>query len=180
MRRIPELIRVNDSVYLSSIQVEDAESYVKYLNDAEFSENTCSIPAPYLLSDAQRFISSVMDYEKVNQVHRDWAIRNKKSELIGGIGLLFDHGITSHQSQMGYWLAKVFWNQGIMTSVLKAFTTFIFTYTDLVRLEARVFSQNQASCRVLEKAGFSQEGYLRRAYKKDDVYIDAYVYAMIK
>lgn len=180
MREFTNRIQIDQTIFLSSIEVEDAATYVKHLNDATFSENTCSIPYPYLLSDARLFISRVKEYEKVNQVKRDWAIRLSNGELIGGIGLLYDHGLSSHRSQLGYWLARDYWKQGIMTNVLKEFCHYIFECTPLVRLEARVFSFNKASCRALEKAGFTNEGYLKKAYIKDEKYIDAYVYAMVK
>ena len=102
------------------------------------------------------FLTGVMRFEKENQVQRDWAIRNKDGEQIGGIGLLFSHGLSAHRSELGYWLAKQYWNQGLMTAVVRKFSDHVFHSTKISRLEALVFEGNDASVRVLEKAGFEQ------------------------
>jgi RimJ/RimL family protein N-acetyltransferase len=157
-------IDVANGIQLTQVSQSDASSLVKYLNDIEFYNNTCSIPYPYMTADATIFINSVLDFEKQHRLQRDWAIRDRKGEQIGGIGLLYSHGMKSHRSEIGYWLAKTYWNQGIMTSVLKRFVEHSFHMYQFSRLEALVFKGNDASCRVLEKAGFHQEGLIRRAY----------------
>ena len=50
----------------------------------------------------------------------------------------------------------------------------------LERLEARVFSGNGASRRVLEKSGFRHEGTLRRAAVKLGVTHDVCVYGLLR
>lgn len=174
-----ERIDVVDGIYLTGIKYSDATHLAEHLNDMVFYQNTCSIPYPYTLADANAFISAVFQYEKRNKIQRDWVIRNPSGELIGGIGLLYNHGLNSHRSEMGYWLAKEYWNQGIMTHVVKTFYQHIFLRTKIIRLEAFVFSSNPASCRVLENAGFIKEGYLKRAYLKDGEYLDAWLYGKV-
>lgn len=178
--RTSNSIDVINGIHLTLIDHSDASSLVKHLNHIEFHNNTCSIPHPYTTADATIFINAVIDFEKKNEVQRDWAIRDPDGEQIGGIGLLYSHGLNSHRSELGYWLAKSHWNQGIMTAVLTRFAEYIFDKTQLVRLEALVFAGNDASCRVLEKAGFHREGLIRRAYLKDGKYLDAHLFALLK
>ena len=177
--RTSDRIDVADAIHLTVIDYPDAPSLVRYLNDDVFYQNTCSIPNPYTMEDANAFIGSVLEYEKKNGVQRDWAIRNPQGEQIGGIGLLYSHGLRSHRSEIGYWLGKPFWNRGIMTKVVMQFCDWIFDKTPIVRLEALVFQGNDASCRVLEKAGFRSEGFIRRAFLKDGRYLDAHLYGII-
>ncbi len=178
--RTSDRIDVVDGIHLTVIDYPDAPSLVRYLNDEVFYQNTCSIPNPYTMADANAFIGSVLEYEKKNGIQRDWAIRNPQGEQIGGIGLLYSHGLRSHRSEIGYWLGKPFWNRGIMTLVVTQFCEWIFAKTTMVRLEALVFQGNDASCKVLEKAGFSKEGFIRRAYLKDGKYLDAHQYGLLK
>ncbi|MBK8505410.1 MAG: GNAT family N-acetyltransferase [Saprospiraceae bacterium] len=178
--RLSNCIDVVDGIQLTKVTRSDAPSLVKHLNDIEFYDNTCSIPHPYTTSDATIFINSVLDFEKEHGLQRDWAIRNPEGEQIGGIGLLYSHGMKSHRSEIGYWLAKTCWNQGIMTSVLMRFVEHIFSMTHFSRLEAQVFKGNDASCRVLEKAGFHREGLIRHAYLKEGKYLDTHLYAVLK
>lgn len=173
-------VNVKDGIHLTKIENSDAPRMANLLNDPVFYENTCSIPLPYTLADANTFISAVVEYQKQNLVQRDWAVRDRDGQLIGGIGLLYNYGLRSHRTELGFWLGKPFWNQGIMTHVLCAFTQHIFTTTEFIRLEAFVFDGNDASCRVLEKAGFIKEGHLKKAYYKESRFIDAISFAKIK
>ncbi len=177
--RTSDRIDLDDGFHLTMIDRSDATCLVKYLNEEEYHRQTLSIPYPYRISDADIFIDQVLQWEAENEIQRDWAIRNRTGEQIGGIGLLYDYGLTSHRSSLGYWLAKPYWHRGIMTSVLKTFCSFIFENRPITRLEAQVFRQNLASCKVLEKAGFVREGTLLKAFKKGDTYIDSYLYARL-
>ena len=60
---------------------------------------------------------------------------------------------------------------------MSAFSEYAFANYALARLEARVFSWNPASARVLEKCGFAQEALLRDRIFKDGQLIGEYVYA---
>ena len=63
---------------------------------------------------------------------------------------------------------------------LELITEQAFATTDLLRLEAHVFEWNPASCRVLEKAGYTLEGRMRRGVVKDGRVIDYFSYARLR
>ncbi len=172
-------IDCNEGIHLTMVDHSDASSLVKYLNDRDIYNNTGSIPFPYTNNDAVQFITQVKKFEEENNIQRDWAIRNATGEQIGGVGFLFNYGINAHRSEIGYWLAKPFWNQGIGTNVVKVWSDLMLERLHFVRLEALVYQDNKPSCRVLEKAGFSREGLLRKACRKGDEYRDAYLYAKL-
>ena len=74
-------------------------------------------------------------------------------------------------AELGYELARPYWNQGIMTEALRACLTYAFAERGLSRIEAQILPENRASRRVLQKLGFQwaglrqKGGYLRgRAY----------------
>jgi len=85
-----------------------------------------------------------------------------------------------HRAEIGYWLAKPFWGQGIMSAVVGAICDFAFGDWKLVRITAHVFTSNEASSRVLEKNGFEYEGLLRKHHQKDGKFIDSKLYALVK
>ncbi len=66
-----------------------------------------------------------------------------------------------------------------MPAVIQAFATHCFSRLQVHRLEAKVFSFNEASCRALTKAGFSREGLLRDFHSKDGKYIDAVLFSLL-
>ena len=63
---------------------------------------------------------------------------------------------------------------------MRAITDWAFVNFPLERLQARVFESNPASCRVLEKAGYTYEGRLRRSVLKLNVLLDQVVYAILR
>jgi RimJ/RimL family protein N-acetyltransferase len=166
-------------IVLTELRESDLERLALLINDPVVYKNTLSIPYPYNLSNAQQYFEHVSKFESLNGYQKDWIIR-KDGDLIGGIGLLYNHGFDTHNSEFGYWLATDFRGQGIMTICMSAFIEFVFSTTKIIRIEAHVFESNAASCRVLEKCGFSKEGYLRKLFEKDGEYLDAHLYAIIR
>ncbi len=64
------------------------------------------------------------------------------------------------EREVGYWLGKEFWGQGIATRALKLFLADVVTTRPL---GARAASDNLASLHVLEKCGFKRFG-VERSY----------------
>ena len=50
----------------------------------------------------------------------------------------------------------------IGSDVVKRLCRYLFQNTDLLRIFAEPFAYNQASCRILEKAGFALEDVLEK------------------
>lgn len=165
---------------LREIRKGDESQLVEYLNDNELYTNTLLIPYPYTVSDANDFRVLNRNLEQAHQTHFNWMIVDEEDRVIGGIGLMYEHGISSHKSGFGYWLGAPYRSRGIMTEVVRDFCEMIFENTSLTRLEAMVYTYNPASARVLEKSGFIREGLMRHAVKKDDKYVDAWLYSRLK
>jgi RimJ/RimL family protein N-acetyltransferase len=172
-------IEVNSQIYLTQIKKEDKPALLKYINDKDVYNNTLKIPFPYTKKDADEWISFVEFSKQETGVLKHWAIKNKNHELIGGIGFHSKYGIHSHKDEIGYWLGKPFRNKGIMTDVVSKIYSIGFTDFNLIRIEATVFTNNVASKRVLEKAGFMPEGTLHKFYYKDNSFINADIYAIL-
>ncbi|XP_058752900.1 uncharacterized protein LOC131626094 [Vicia villosa] len=75
------------------------------------------------------------------------------------------------RAEIGYAVAANYWGQGICTKAVKVAVSQVFKDIPcLVRLQAFVDMENQASQRVLEKVGFFREGVLRKySYVKGKV-----------
>jgi [ribosomal protein S5]-alanine N-acetyltransferase len=124
------------------------------------------IPYPYTDKDADWFIYKVAEEKAKCGRSLIWAIRRSDGYLIGG--LAFNNLIVglSHQSSIGYWLAKPYWGRGIMTRAVRVAVQFAFNEFAIVRLYAEVRDINSGSANVLLKAGFVQEGLCRKLWKK--------------
>lgn len=172
-------IIVNEAVMLDRLKPSDDRDLVSHLNKEEIARNTLQIPYPYTYSDANEWLDRVRSFEKRHGIQINWAIRRASGQLIGCIGLHYKQGRGAHKDEIGYWLAKDFWNRGIMTAVVTRFTEFCFKERGYIRLEAPVFAFNKASARVLEKAGFIKEGVHKKFYCKNGNYIDCVMYAKV-
>jgi len=153
-------IRVNDEITLSQVRWDDKPAYLKHLNETdEFHYFTDVTPFPCQDIDADAEIWKANRETLEANRRRTWAIRGNDGQLLGESGL---YGITrGEMAEIGYWLAKPLWGQGIVTEVVRRLCDFGFDEFDLRRIFGRVFATNPASARVLTKAGFEWEGTLR-------------------
>jgi len=84
-------------------------------------------------------------------------------EVVGSVSLKNISHMMSY-GEIGYGIAEAYQNKGIATAALRMFIQMAFTASSLRKLLAYVHDKNLASCRVLEKLGFKQEGFLREHY----------------
>lgn len=175
------MIKVTNEITLTTYLKKDKPDLVRHINHPDISNNTLTIPYPYKKDDADVFLSMIQDKEKRTGKVWNWVIRNKENKLIGSIGLLGREFFGNpHRDVFGYWIGEEFRGNGIMTKVVESFADYCLNERGLVRLEANVFPQNQASIRVLEKVGFEREGYLKKMYLKKGEYLDSVLFAKTK
>ena len=161
---------------IRSWEVGDVEAIVKYANNRNVWVNLRdSFPHPYTITNALEWVFNGKGQKPETQI----AIASI-DEAIGGIGIAPQTDVYSKSAEIGYWLGEPFWGKGITTMAVKAMTEYTFAHFNVVRIYAKVFEWNQASARVLEKAGFRCEGRLMKSVTKVGQTIDELVYAIIK
>ena len=161
---------------LRNWQKEDAPPIARHANNRKIWANLRdAFPHPYRLADAETFLSMVSEQEPITV----FAISHNH-EAIGGIGLRMGEDVHRFTAELGYWLAEPFWDKGIMTQAVEKFTEYAFDHFNLYRIYAEPFAFNQASARILEKAGFAREGLMRANVFKDGKILDQLLYARVK
>jgi RimJ/RimL family protein N-acetyltransferase len=173
-------ITVTDQIHLSELLPSDEAACLQHFKEKEIYDLTLRIPFPYTRADFQAWLAIVETATKQQGQPTHWAIRNEQGLLIGGCGLNGLQIGESHQAEIGYWLAKPYWGQGIMTAVVRRLCEIAFAEFGLVKITAHVFAANTASAKVLKKCGFQQEGYLQKHHLKDGKYLDASLFALLK
>ena len=159
-----------------SWQATDAEAIVRHANDRRVWLNLRDrFPHPYTPADADRWIREAMAARPETQ----FAIA-VGAEAAGGIGLELQGDVCRGTAEIGYWLGAAYWGRGIATEAVRAATAYGFAALDLRRIFAGVFAWNASSRRVLEKAGYTLEGRLRRAVIKDGRVLDTFLYAIVR
>ena len=152
---------------------------VRWLNDPIIYQNTYHIPYPYTEKDALEFIQKTQQNSEREGKPVNFAICHEKEGLIGGIGFFRGEANAEHSREIGYWLAEPFRGQGLMGKAIGRLVQYLVEELQVRRVVASVIQSNAASRRVLEKAGFTQEGYLRKRFQKNGAFLDVYLYALL-
>lgn len=143
--------------------VHDLRSLVRHANDAEVARGlSARFPHPYRRLDGVRFLAG----EVVDLRDPVFAIEID-GRACGGIGAHPATGERAGCAELGYWLGRDYWGQGIMTRVVACFVPWVMQELSLHRLQAQVLVSNPASAAVLEKCGFIQEGIQRQALLRE-------------
>jgi RimJ/RimL family protein N-acetyltransferase len=158
---------------LRDLALQDKDALVNYLNDVSVTQFLSSnIPTPYTLDDAIWFITKGSNNNAIVK-----AIEHK-GVICGVIGVYLKEGEYAHCAEIGYWLGKQFWQQGIATDAVMLFVKQVFNSTEIIRIYNPVTETNYASIRVMEKAGFVLEGILKQSVKHKGQYFDEHLYAI--
>ena len=109
-----------------------------------------------------------------------WAICSADDAVFyGAIG--FNNWSRAHQkAEMGFWLLPQYWGKGIIGEAITAACHFAVEHMQLHRIEALVETPNEASKKVLQKAGFQLEGTMQDCEVKNGQFISLAVFAKIK
>jgi RimJ/RimL family protein N-acetyltransferase len=83
-------------------------------------------------------------------------------------------------AELGYWLAEPYWGQGIITKAVKLIVEESFQTLSINRVFAVPYSNNIASHRVLEKAGFKLEARHQKKVIKNGEFFDELVYVILR
>ena len=161
------------SCTVRSWEWRDRDAIVRHANNRKVSINLRDrFPYPYTISDARSWLEMVVGHEPGTNFAIDVA-----GEAVGGIGFTLQPDVGYRSAEIGYWLGEEFWGRGITTEALIAVSDYAFSRFDLCRLYAHVFEGNDASARVLEKAGYTFEGRMRKSVTKEGKTIDQLMYA---
>ena len=82
--------------------------------------------------------------------------------------------------EIGYGIGEAYQRKGIATAAVGSLVRMCFSETPLRKLLAYVHDTNAASCRVLRKLGFVQEGLLREHYIINGVPENEILFGLLK
>ncbi len=156
-------------------EVSDAEALPRHANNRNIWINLRDgFPHPYTIEDAHAFISMAK-----NMQPETFFCIQVDEQAGGGIGFTPGTDVERISAEIGYWLSEKLWRRGIVTEALKAVTPYAIDTCNLTRVYATPYGWNPASVRVLEKAGYTCEGRLRKSIIKDGKIADKLLYAFI-
>lgn len=131
-----------------------------------------SFPFPYTLDHAMRFITHSLEHNAL-----DFGIV-VDGICIGCVGATFHKDVFIKNCEIGYWIGSQYWGLGITKRVVKMFCDYLFSHFTITKIYAEIYSENIASCHVLEANGFQKEGYLKKHVYKNNNYHDLIIYGL--
>lgn len=137
-------------------QETDADTLYKYACDPEVGPRA-GWPPHQSVEESREIIRTVFGGDTM------WAIVLKETnEPIGCIGYLpkgsSNIEVGENEAEIGYWIARPYWNQGICTEALRWMIDYCFNHAHLTLLWSDFFLDNPASGHVMEKCGFQDTG----------------------
>ena len=100
--------------------------------------------------------------------------------LVGGITIgLIRRGVAQN-CMLGYWMGEEYAGKGHMFAALQLVIRYIFEELRLHRIEAACIPTNVRSASLLQKAGFTKEGYLHKYLRINGEWQDHLLFALLK
>lgn len=163
---------------LREIEASDWQAVCAYQSDPRYRRYYPWIPD--VREDVQRLVGAFIDWQQEQPRYRfQLAITLLDHCLIGTCGIRATK-VNKQEAELGYELHPDHWGQGYATEAARAMLTFGFGTLNLQRVWAQCIAENEASVRVLERLGMSQEQRLSKHTWMQKRWWDTLVYAMSK
>ncbi|KKP38102.1 MAG: hypothetical protein A2W71_00130 [Candidatus Nealsonbacteria bacterium RIFCSPLOWO2_02_39_8] len=168
----------NESVELRALKLSDAEFIAKNAKDKDIAKYTFVIAPPFGLETAKKFIRKANKEIKDKTAYEFGIGLDGGKELVGTINL-FNMSRKNKNAEIGFWLAKEYWNKGLSDQALKLMLNFGFNKLKLERIQWRVLDKNIPAQKLLERTGFKLEGKLRQKTFLNNQWFDDFIYGLL-
>jgi ribosomal-protein-alanine N-acetyltransferase len=129
--------------------------------------------------DAREYLRDIREGFAARRLFQ-WGITVASSDSVVGTCTIFGLDREHRRCELGFFLARRFWGQGIAFRALGALLRFAFDELALHRIEADADPRNERSLRLLERLGFRREGLLRERYLVGGELQDAVVFGLLR
>ena len=146
-------------------RVDDTEAVLAAMQDPEIRLWN-GFAGEFGIEDVGVWLTRRIDWSA--GTHASWSVVDAATgELLGSVSL---HSIDADQgdAEIGYWTVPAARGRGVAPAVVDAVCRWAFDALPVDRIELCHAVENAASGRVAEKAGFQQEGRLRRSFRYGD------------
>jgi [ribosomal protein S5]-alanine N-acetyltransferase len=128
-----------------------------------------TVPADYTIDHAIEFVrSDPFSLAERRELRFIVEFGNGSEKKFAGVISLHTINIKNHTAEVGYWMEKAMRGKGIATTAVSMITDYGFTTIGFRRIEGLADFDNEASQKVLMKAGFEKEGILRNKVTRED------------
>ncbi|AQU80823.1 MULTISPECIES: GNAT family protein [Planococcus] len=172
----------SEQVYIRFFQPRDAAEKLKLevANRNFFEAYSVTRYSDFYTLEMQRELIEIYADQKEDDLSYSFGIfENETDVLVGTISLVQVIRGPLQSAILGYALDKTYNGRGYMTEAIELTVAYAFKKLALHRIEAGVMPGNDASVRVLEKAGFHQEGIASKNVEINGKWQDHQILAII-
>lgn len=144
---------------LRSLRPDDAAPLFALFNNWNVIRFLSAPPWPYTPADAEWFVNQAV--ARSPELNEDALAITRDGAFIGVIGARLREANVLQRGagpNIGYWIGEPFWGLGFMSEAVEAVVQHLFALTTTDAIYSGAFSENAASLRVQEKAGFVRDG----------------------
>ena len=168
---------VGADIYLRPLELDDADNYVGWLNDADVARHLHAGTFPFNRLREEDYIRNLyQDQQKMNL-----GIVLRKDDLhIGSVGL---DGIrlTDRRAQLGIVIGETdCWGKGYGPQAIRLMLRHAFHALNLNRVSLKVFEPNKRAHACYLKVGFVEEGRLREEHYGEGRYHDVLMMSVLR
>lgn len=168
-------------IILRDVTIKDAKSMAENANDKLNFQYTESMPYPYSLEDAKKYIRICIkkQKEKPRKSYSFGIFLKSEKKLIGMIDI-FKVDRVHKKAGIGYWIGRKYRNQGLMSEAERVILDFAFNKLKLNKIKGEAITENKGSNGLFKKFGFRKIGILREELIKKGNKKDAYSWELLK
>jgi [ribosomal protein S5]-alanine N-acetyltransferase len=116
---------------------------------------------------------------ELGEAYPFFIFRRADDALLGAVRLFHVRRGVAQTGSIGYWIGQPYLRQGHMADAVETLIRFAFKGLGLHRLEAACMPENHASAALLQKCGFSEEGYAPAYLKINGGWRDHRLFGMV-
>ncbi|MDD2537656.1 MAG: GNAT family protein [Candidatus Absconditabacteria bacterium] len=172
MKYFPKVM--GEKIYLSPLNVEDAEKLTAWMNDPEIAKNITSQSKVISLNSERARIEAIT---KTTDEYTFAIIEKSENKILGTIG--FAHVNWVHRNaEIGISIGeKEYHGKGYGTDAMKSIVSYGFNVLNLHSLYLNVYDFNVGGQKCYQKCGFKvigkrREGYFYNGKYHDMIYMD--------
>ena len=155
-------------IYLSPMNLEDAEKYVCWMSDRSITDNLGNTIIVTTLEGEKEWIASSGKKGDVNFA----IVKKENDELIGNCSLMKIDRI-NRKCTLGIFIGdKENRNKGYGVDALRLLLKYSFDFQNMHSVDLKVFSFNENAIKCYEKVGFKKCGVRHEVYFLEGTYYD--------
>ncbi len=146
----------SNRLILRPVSIPDTGRIAALLNDWDVVRTLARVPYPYTLSDAENWISVIQNAAVPREVY----VIDRGAGPLGiiSLDLVAEDQSGTQVRELGYWLGKRHWGEGIMTEAVASLTRHGMDTLGLERITSSALLENLGSLKVQDKVGYRMVG----------------------